>query len=259
MQNCSICNSLCSNGILLSNGAIIHKECYDAILEKKQSVYNKLNDYDNKIISAEKQLNSLTRKMLRVIGRKSGKDELLKKDLKSFRNWVSFCKSDIKNIDKQLSPLYDYWLKRPPDWEERRQILLEEINFCEECGSMDYSLHIHHKIPVSKGGSNKKDNLKVLCEDCHQLKHKHNFTYSGDTKRTTEFEIKYSKLRKAIDENRTVTFKYRKYKETRKTKRTIKPEGFETPSRNLCVYGYCYLRNDNRHFVIRRISKLKIN
>ncbi len=224
MQNCIICNSSCSNGILLSNGAIIHNECYDAILEKKQSGYNKLNDYHNKIISAEKQLNSLTRKMLRVIGRSNGKDELLKKDLKSFRNWISFCKSDIMKLDKQLSPLYDYWLDRPPDWEERRLILLEEINFCEECGSLSYSLHIHHRTQISKGGSHKRDNLKVLCEECHQTKHKHKFTYSGDNKSPTEFEIKYTKLRKAIEEDRTVTFEYRKYEEKLKSKRTIQPD-----------------------------------
>jgi len=258
MQNCSICNSSCSNGILLSNGDIIHRECYDAVLEKKQSVYNKMNDYNNKIINAEKQLNSLPRRMLRFIGGKFEKDELLKKDLKSFRLWVSIYKSDIRNLDKQLMSLYDYWMDYPPDMVGRRQSLIEEINYCEECGESTYRLHIHHKLPVSKGGSHKRDNLKVLCEDCHQSKHKHKFSYSDNFKGVTEFAIKLSKLRKAIDENGTATFEYRKY-EGERSKRTIKPEGFKLPGKSLCVYGYCFLRNDKRTFAIKRITKLIIN
>jgi len=258
MQNCSICNSSCSNGILLSNGAIIHKECYDGILEKKQSAYNKMDDYDNKILKTEKQLNSITKKMLRVIGRKSEKDELLKKHLKSFRLWISFCVSDIKNLDKQLRLLYDYWLDYPPDMDERRKSLIEEINYCEDCGENDNRIHIHHKTPVSKGGSHKRDNLKVLCEDCHQSKHKHKFSYSDDFKKPTEFKVKYDKLRKAIDENGTVTFEYKKFEGERST-RTIKPEGFKLPGKSLCVYGYCFLRNDKRTFAIRRMTKLIIN
>ena len=170
MQNCTICNSSCSNAILLSNGAIIHKECYDALLEKRQSAYNKLDDYDNKILNTEKQLNSITRKMLRIIGGTWEKDELLKKDLKSFSLWISFCESDIKNLDRQLIQFYDYWLERPPDWDDRRQSLLEEINYCEECGESDNRLHIHHKTSISKGGSHTLSNLVASCSHCNMTK-----------------------------------------------------------------------------------------
>lgn len=52
----------------------------------------------------------------------------------------------------------------------RAQILVERGNRCESCGSTD-KLAIHHIIPVSEGGSNDDDNLKVLCSNCHDLVH----------------------------------------------------------------------------------------
>ena len=34
-------------------------------------------------------------------------------------------------------------------------------------------LEAHHIVPVSQGGSNKLDNLKTLCYDCHKSEHSH--------------------------------------------------------------------------------------
>jgi len=44
---------------------------------------------------------------------------------------------------------------------------------CEECA---YSvvpgiLHVHHKIPRAKGGTNELSNLQLLCPNCHAIKH----------------------------------------------------------------------------------------
>lgn len=46
-------------------------------------------------------------------------------------------------------------------------------NKCEICG-MDLKeiLVVHHKTPISKGGTNEIDNLSVLCPNCHALVHK---------------------------------------------------------------------------------------
>jgi hypothetical protein len=258
MQKCEICHISCSDGILLSNGGILHKECYENILKEKEEIGYKIYQCNNSINSADAKLNSLGRKLLRYIGRGTENDENLLRIINDNKKIIPGYEKDISKLKIQLRILYDYWMDYPPDWEDRRQSLLEQINFCEECGALSYSFHIHHIAPVSKGGSHKRDNLKVLCKECHQSKHKHKLGDTPDYKRATEFEVKLSKLRKAIDEDRTVTFEYRKY-EGERSKRTIKPEGFKLPGKYLCVYGYCYLRNDRRTFSIRRMTKLIVN
>jgi predicted HNH restriction endonuclease len=32
--------------------------------------------------------------------------------------------------------------------------------------------HLHHVIPVAKGGGNEADNLVVLCPNCHAMAHR---------------------------------------------------------------------------------------
>ena len=42
---------------------------------------------------------------------------------------------------------------------------------CEECSS-ETDLTVHHKTPLSHGGTNKASNLEVLCLNCHRKYHK---------------------------------------------------------------------------------------
>lgn len=46
---------------------------------------------------------------------------------------------------------------------------------CRDCGSTKGPFHVHHIIPVSRGGLTVKYNLKTLCDNCHSKKpfHKH--------------------------------------------------------------------------------------
>lgn len=39
-------------------------------------------------------------------------------------------------------------------------------NKCNYCGSTD-NLHIHHIIPLSKGGQNVLGNMELVCRNCH--------------------------------------------------------------------------------------------
>jgi len=43
--------------------------------------------------------------------------------------------------------------------------------------------------------------------------------------------------------------------------RTIKPKGFKVMGQynSVCVFGYCYMREEERTFNLERISDLKIN
>lgn len=57
--------------------------------------------------------------------------------------------------------------------------------------------------------------------------------------------------------NRSVHFNYRKY-EGERSERTIYPESFKKIGTSLCVRGYCTLRNEDRTFAIKRITKLQM-
>jgi 5-methylcytosine-specific restriction endonuclease McrA len=54
----------------------------------------------------------------------------------------------------------------------RQKILEDSDNICFYCGGKYDTryLHIDHKIPKSRGGSNKKSNLVVACQKCNLLK-----------------------------------------------------------------------------------------
>ena len=43
---------------------------------------------------------------------------------------------------------------------------------CSNCSWNAAVCDIHHIIPLSKGGSNKHNNLSYLCPNCHRLAHK---------------------------------------------------------------------------------------
>ena len=47
---------------------------------------------------------------------------------------------------------------------------------CQCCGSME-SLTVHHKIPVSEGGSDELENLCLLCQACHRGEHEDDFAH----------------------------------------------------------------------------------
>ncbi len=46
---------------------------------------------------------------------------------------------------------------------------------CVQCGAFQGRSggEVHHRRPLSKGGTTTKANLELLCGDCHQSKHTH--------------------------------------------------------------------------------------
>jgi hypothetical protein len=52
-----------------------------------------------------------------------------------------------------------------------RPYILERDNYtCQECGVTEGPLEIDHIIPIANGGTNKLDNLQVLCLPCNRRK-----------------------------------------------------------------------------------------
>lgn len=67
----------------------------------------------------------------------------------------------------------------PSDWSSRSsQVYRRDDYTCQNCGKGsiqdDVELHAHHIVPVSKGGSHNKSNLKTLCKVCHNSIHHNN-------------------------------------------------------------------------------------
>lgn len=59
------------------------------------------------------------------------------------------------------------------NWKKTRSTVVNRDNFrCMKCGTSS-SLHVHHIIPVAKGGLSIQANLVTLCARCHSSKHKH--------------------------------------------------------------------------------------
>ena len=52
---------------------------------------------------------------------------------------------------------------------KRKRILLRGKGRCMKCGSGE-NLEIDHVVPLARGGSNRLENLQLLCRDCNRRK-----------------------------------------------------------------------------------------
>ncbi len=259
MLYCIICNKSGSDGILLSNGAVYHKECLEKLLYHKLELSSEYSNTNREINTLEKKLNNFSNKILNYFFINSKRIGEIENELISYRKKIKTIDTISSEVSNKIKALYDYWLDYPPDWDERRRGLLNDNAYCQQCFKgyeKKVTLHIHHRIPVAKGGSHKRENLIVLCEDCHQSRHKHKLGKFDDGG-LNPFEKKLYLIREAIEKNSNISFNYTKY-EGEKSSRTIKPEEFKKVKISLCVRGYCFLRKDYRTFAIRRMSNLKL-
>ena len=128
------------------------------------------------------------------------------------------CKEAInRNLQiRRVQKKEKYWLNSselahrsdpsyPPDWAQRKLNVQKRDNYtCKFCNFSIFTeseikeakltrghtggtgLHIHHIIPLSKGGSNRLSNLISLCETCHEDQHPHMIK-----KKITLYEEKY--------------------------------------------------------------------
>ena len=96
-------------------------------------------------------------------------------------------KEDIEHFDEYL----DNWYKYPPDWDKRREkVFKRDKNQCIEGGSRR-ALHVHHIVPISKGGNHTLSNLKTLCVKCHSNQKGHSNLYEMYKRREKWSGIRY--------------------------------------------------------------------
>lgn len=57
-------------------------------------------------------------------------------------------------------------------WSSLRDNLIAERGRCERCGSTQ-RLEVSHTVPKTRGGNWRKENIELLCHDCHMMHHHH--------------------------------------------------------------------------------------
>ena len=75
----------------------------------------------------------------------------------------------VKRQNTKPKPHYN-----DPEYRRNRKYLIDNYGKCFRCstgGTPKNKLEIDHIIQVSKGGSNKLSNLRILCQKCHRLRH----------------------------------------------------------------------------------------
>lgn len=79
----------------------------------------------------------------------------------------------INGEDNEFSSYLEPVTARLPwnEWAQIRLYVFQLDNFtCQYCGAAGVPLECDHVIPVSRGGSNEKSNLKTACRSCNREK-----------------------------------------------------------------------------------------
>lgn len=80
-------------------------------------------------------------------------------------------KAQLTDKDFKILKIFNNWPGYPPFWNYLKEVVLaRDGNHCQVSGCPSrVKLHIHHKIPVSKGGEHVPSNLVSLCIFHHAL------------------------------------------------------------------------------------------
>ena len=264
---CKLCNQHVSDGIHLSDGGMIHESCLDFIQGKREEIRNE-------IITQQDTLQRLRREIARregivfKIGSIFSKPDVdnnnIEKSIPIVEKNIAKLTNTLRSLKTKVALVYDYFLTYPPDWDNRRNEVVErDGKQCSECGNWRH-LHLHHIKSLSKGGSNKISNLKLLCEDCHSKKHGGR-DFSGEfSSSETAFSKRVTNIRYAIENGKRIKFGYKKLIDKSHKQRTVKPAKLvnvdhrRDSGSTLCVRGYCELRKAERVFALKRMRGLKV-
>jgi 5-methylcytosine-specific restriction endonuclease McrA len=148
------------------------------------------------------------------------------------------------------------------EWTRLRSAALRNAGYvCSNCGEPDY-LHVHHIKPLSLGGQNALDNLRVLCADCHSEAHGFEFTGSGRTdpeygSRANIRDPKVKALVRAIDESTSVRFGYTRADGQTSVRHAL-PLDVNLGRRNrIYLKAYDHRRRAERNFRVSRIKDIE--
>jgi len=125
--------------------------------------YRKNNEQKVKESSKKSYLKTInTRKIYLINNKQKIKKQqsewyYLIKDTKHYRNIIKARNTKRRHLEKNAGNF------TAQDWKE---VLEKHGEYCLHCGSVEH-ITVDHVVPLSKGGSNTKDNLQPLCLSCN--------------------------------------------------------------------------------------------
>ena len=64
------------------------------------------------------------------------------------------------------------WMRKKKKRASWQEVIVDYLGgLCIWCGT-DKKLHLHHSLPLSRGGRNVMSNLELVCSKCHKALHK---------------------------------------------------------------------------------------
>lgn len=269
MSTCYICSKGSVTDGVLVDGSVFHTRCLE---ELKREVEN-LKYRERTLLAELQKPPSFMESIAKFFsGSRQAEFEAAKRSLVS---QIHRAREAQEATTTRIRLVYDLWPTYPPDWDERRRIVqTRDHHSCSECG-VGGKLHLHHIRALSHGGTNKIDNIALLCESCHSEAHGGRvFRYEGSERgEPTTIERKISLLNRAIAQKNNVFFHYKKPNGT-VTKRTVTPRQMRKltvgelqsllgrkikieKEGKLCLFGYCHLRKADRTFAVHRMYKIE--
>lgn len=233
------------------------------MLSKESELLDQIAKYSSIKQTLELKLYESTGVIESILNFFSGNNsESLRAELKTTDRLLEDVFHHYMKINKLILSIYDLWTTYPPDWNERVTEIKEKyFGCCSQCGSCR-NLHVHHRISLARGGSNRLDNLVLLCEMCHKKIHNTD-TFSGNGFNPA-FGERVKKINYAIAANRNIEFLYKKPTDSKYAKRTVTPrelkqiQHLKTSGTTLCVEGFCHTRKESRTFALKRMKNLII-
>jgi hypothetical protein len=263
-MTCPVCSLPSDRGVSLSTGKVVHEGCFSELTRSLSDAEHTLHMLKNQQAALSAQLErqaSLWGALLRLFDG-SPDSEQLRRRLAATAESLRAADTHRANLLAKALPIFDTMLNYPPDWASRSAAVSKRDGVCTACGS-GRVLQAHHVIPLSKGGTNRLSNLRLLCERCHQQEHG-----AKDFKRTRAKDQlaiadRVQTLQSAITMNCDVEFLYRKPAETSHRKRVVTPkslievEHHRDDGQTLCLTGYCHTRKAERVFALKRMRGVK--
>jgi hypothetical protein len=263
MEKCVICHKSTRLDRPLSNGTFFHSFCQkelDLTIEnysqEERNLLNEIAQIDHKIVS----YTTITFKVFSFFNLQEDDSESLKEEIHTLRERYAVVLGKKNQQELLRGHIYDYMVDYPPDWEARRRKILGR---CYECGTTT-NLQVHHVTPLSKGGSNRLENLQCLCVSCHSHRHGgRDLTNPAQSTRKLAIDDRLVLINKAIETNSVIEFQYAKpgepfQKRECKPKKLVNYPHIRDDGNTLCVSGYCCLRKAERSFAIKRMKDINI-
>lgn len=267
MSQCEYCRQPLLEGVYLSNGRAIHDRCFDEIQDSDVKLLNRISKEKDKLSSLNSELErqkGIGFKLVSIFSKPEIDSLKIESSIPIVQSDISTLRYELEIFRERVSSIYDYFLTYPPDWESRRAIIIRrDGEHCSSCGGRKKP-HLHHKNPLSRGGSNKTDNLVLLCESCHSRAHGGRDFSGSFNHQETAFSKRVANIRYAIATNKNVQFGYRKPSDKGHKQRKVSPTELTIvdhrsgPGSTLCLRGYCEMRKAERVFALKRMRALKV-